>query len=195
MQFLSIGLFAGLIGLTTGCSAPGGPTQVVKKAYFDIEKKVRELIPLLAELNPEVDKTIVMSGQVENKILQLDSAGWVKELEIFAQANINRPVLRDLYETEMTTEGAWQVVIYKNKNPEANGIVYLKIYSSNELVGKIEALHREENVLYYSERILEMEFGQPNVNMLNSYAIKGKQKLPLQDTVAFEIHGRLSYLN
>ena len=195
MQFLRIGLFAGLIGLTVGCVAPGDSTQVVKNPYFEVEKKVRELIPLLTELNPEVDKTIVMSGQVENKILQLDSAGWVKELEMFAQTDINRPVLRDSYETEMTTDGAWQVVIYKNKYPEANGILYLKIYSSDEFVGKIEALHREENALYYSERILEMEFGQPNVNRLNSYAIKGKQKLPLQDTVAFEIHGRLRYLN
>jgi hypothetical protein len=60
-------------------------------------------------------------------------------------------------------------------------------------IKKIEALYSEANSLLKESRLLTLEFKEVyNKNILNSYSIKGGQKMFLGDSVQFMVRGSIS---
>src|SRR5580658_3332582 len=63
--------------------------------YFDLKGFFNGESTRLNELNPSVTKTVVHNGVPETK--QVKISDWGQELDLFADADINKPAWRDNY--------------------------------------------------------------------------------------------------
>jgi hypothetical protein len=58
----------------------------------------------------------------------------------------------------------------------------------------LEALIKDVNPLYNSERLIQMSFDQiDGTSILSSYFIQGGQRMKLRDTVEFDLTAKVRY--
>ena len=96
MRKAAVGLLAGL-SLLAACEpgqAPGPATP--HPAYFDLLGLLKTQSAQLNQHRPVVEKQVLLrDGEQEtSRVAQTD---WAKELQIFQQADINKPALRGRY--------------------------------------------------------------------------------------------------
>lgn len=177
------------------CNSGENPGQRKISLYFDLEGLVKDQLVLLDSLNPVVNKKTVIDGIEESDQLKMDSISWARELEIFIQSDINKPVLQDSYAISETEEGNQKIKIFEAKNKEKLGVEYLKIYYDGDILKKVESLYKEKNTLYNSQRkmIMNFEAKADDIPILASYTVEGKQKMILKDSIYFEVRASLSY--
>ncbi len=124
------------------------------------------------------------------------SAAWEKELEIFRELDLlNKPVNRTFYlvDDKLFDPGS-NLTVKAFTSLEPLPVRSLRVFYDESVLKprKIEAVYREENSLYASERILSLIFQEiDNKNILTSYSIQGGQKMILSDSVSFSIRGKI----
>jgi hypothetical protein len=64
-------------------------------SFFDLEGYVSQQVQLLQNDQPKAVKSVSLDAQIEEKVLS--TLDYRKELELFAQADINKPAWRDKY--------------------------------------------------------------------------------------------------
>lgn len=69
-------------------------------AFFDLKNYIDQEIKRLEKEQPKVDKTVAINDQIEKK--QLSGLNYQRELDIFAQADINRQDWVDKYRADST---------------------------------------------------------------------------------------------
>ena len=183
-------LFAGIIFLLTSCDSPQERQSKVKN-YYDLKGFIETQISMLNQEKPEVTKMMKVSDKQETRSSK--DVDWKKELELFSQADINKPAYSKSYEIEKPDSAT---VIYTLKKEETLPVRYVKIIldkkSGNTI--SIQALLRAENKLYQSEKNISLSgLIQNNRWILQSYSIRGYQKLATMDKKLFDISAQVNY--
>lgn len=162
-----------------------------KKAYYDLKGFVENQIVYLNEKKPKVTKTVQLDGKKELRAeIETD---WKKELELFAQADINKPAYRNSYSVTRSDSAVYE---YKIKQGENLPVRYLmiKVDSATQQPVLIKALLRSENRIYSSEKSIELTVTRRN-NLLevSAYSVKGYQKLMFMNARSFNITAKIGF--
>lgn len=175
--------FLPLLLLLAACSQP----QQAKRTsvYFDLKGFLDQQIAALNAQNPLVSKTALVSGQPETH--QTRQVDWVKELELFEQADLNKPAYVNSYFTEEISK---TTTTYRLKSDEDLPVQYLEVIK-DEKTGqplKVKATLRTKNYLYESERTLSLTARN---GRLAEYEIDGFQQMFYGDPEPFHLEGRI----
>lgn len=167
----------------------------VEIEYFDLENLVSQQIQILNKYNPVLFKKATINGVDEEENKRLDSATWASELNIFLEADINKPRLSGNYIKEVINEEDKTIITYKAKDTEKVQVSFLKIIYHIDNLIRIESLFSEKNLLYNTHRNLLMNFKEDNQGetLLIDYQISGQQKMILKDTIHYKIESRLIF--
>jgi hypothetical protein len=183
-------LFAGIIFLLTGCDSPQERQSRVM-SYYDLKGFIETQISALNQNKPEITKIMKVSGKEETRSSK--DIDWKKELELFSQADINKPAYSKSYIVEKPDSAT---VIYTLKKGETLPVHYVKIIldkkSGNPVF--VQALLRAENKLYQSEKNIRLSgLVQNGKWIMQSYSIRGYQKLATMDKKLFDVSARVNY--
>ncbi|WP_291032739.1 hypothetical protein [Dyadobacter sp. 50-39] len=159
------------------------------KVYYDLKGFIENQIVYLNEKKPEVRKTAVLGSKRDlSKTREVD---WKKELELFVQADINKPSYRQSY--EMVQNGPLHYE-YRLKPGNDLPVAYLKIDTDSVLKQplRVEALIRTSNKVYNSEKKLVLNaVKRDNLLEVNAYEVDGYQKLIFVERKTFSVHGQI----
>lgn len=150
------------------------------KKYLDLKGLIENQIKTLNKQKAEVQKSILMSEKSENKLIK--TINWAKELELFIQADLNKPAFIQSYQVDSSSTG----VKYTLKETEKLPVKYLNIIKVGADGITIEALVNNKNYLYETERHLKLSLKN---NQIIDYQIVGFQKIIFGDKKSFKING------
>jgi hypothetical protein len=177
-------LFIVLISCGERESDENGP-----KRYFDLKGFVENQIVYLDEKKPEVDKSASLDGEV--KVIRTRDIDWKKELELFVQADINKPAYAQSYDVIRKDSLTYE---YKLKANTDLPVRYLKIVSDTSIKSpvKVIAVLESRNRIYESQKNIELTCSKKdNLWHLSTYTVKGYQKLIFMDPKEFEISSKI----
>lgn len=179
-------LLASLFGCETGQENTKTP-----KAYYDLKGFIESQIVLLKSDKPSVSKNMEISGNSENRTSR--DIDWNRELELFVQADINKPAYSKSYRIEHPDT---LTVVYTLKPGESLPVRFLKI-SQDKASGNptmIQASLFSANKLYESQKDIELHATMRSGRwQLVSYVITGYQKLATQEKKPFGIKALVKY--
>lgn len=160
-----------------------------KKTYYDLKGFVDNQIVYLNEKKPKVTKTVQLDGKKELRAeIETD---WKKELELFAQADINKPAYRNSYSIIRIDSSVYE---YRIKEGEKLPVQYLmiKVDSATQQPVSVKALLRSENKIYSSEKSIELTSSRRNSLLeVSAYSVKGYQKLLFMNRKSFDITAKI----
>ena len=177
--------------IVTAC-VPTSANKDAEKKYFDVAGLIHQQISELNKRKPKVEKNTSLSGE-QGKI-STDTLDWNKELALFKEADINSPALRDSY--EIIEDKASKTVTYTSKEEKLK-VKEIKLqYNENSQItalniNQLKIIFAENNQLYEIQRVMEMTLKN---SLLNSYSIKGFQKVAMKDSLVYEINAKVSGL-
>ena len=170
--------------LMVSCS---GKQQNKVDKYFSIPQFIDQQVEILAENQNQLLKTVSFGDTSETtSIDSLSQEQWEKELRIFKEHDINKPVLIDAYLARETDRQGGHTIAYKLIDSTDSGILDMEIvYDSLEQVSGWRSRFKEENLLYCNFRELILSTNEAGI--LESYLIKGYHKLIFKDTVHYQL--------
>lgn len=166
------------------------------KPYFDLESLIDGQIEKLNGLNekgkpPIVYREISFGDQKEkielNKENESEYPNWEKELLLFKEADINKPILLKAYK-EIKTENA---IAYEALSPESK-VQELKVAFAETEVKKVEISLKTENYLYISSKSMEMQFEN---GFITNYKILEFRELVTTQAIEYLAITNLTYPN
>ena len=180
--------------VTIGCfflllSCEAERTEDKNKVYYDLKGFIDNQIVYLSEKKPEVSKTTMLDNKRE--LIKSKEIDWKKELELFSQADINKPAYRQSYDVSRKDSLHFE---YTLKPQMDLPVQYLKITldSMTSQPIHVQALLKSQNKIYTSEKEIELFCGsKDNVRELSFYRVKGYQKLILMDKRSFDISSKI----
>ena len=191
-KHLFIMVFLAFLGVASicGCKSEVGRKVERTNAYYDLKGLLDRQLVLLDSINPTAEKITVIDGNTQKQSIQLDSAGWKSEMQIFYSADINEPILKDAYEKTEEITDSLKVVNYEAKNGKNTEIERLTVFYNvkEDEPFRIAAVFKEKNALYDSKRLLQLFINnQTKPALLTGYEIEGLQKMLMKDTVFYKI--------
>ena len=136
---------------------------------------------------------VTKRAQIGGKKQQLTTrnVNWKRELELFTQADINKPALRQSYTIARPDSLTYR---YTLKPSEKNLTVRLLTVQLDSVTHKprlIEAVLTTKNFLYKSERHILLENGPDKKSRwgVRHYRLQGFQHLSVTDAHPFEVEG------
>lgn len=158
--------------------------------YYDVLGFVKRQITDLSDQKPIVTKSVAINEKRNQESTR--AINWERELELFAQADINKPALRTSYQIVRPDSLTYQ---YTLKNPEDHLSVRslsVQLDSVTRQPRRIAAVLQTSNPLYSSERTLLLESGPKGGQWrVQHYTLSGYQKLPYFDKNSFLVDGRV----
>jgi hypothetical protein len=148
----------------------------------------------LYQEQPQATKDIIFGDHVETIVQSdLDSVQWQKELKIFREHDINKPVLIDAYQIHQgVTDQGNKRVSYSLIDTTQLGILNMTVlYDSNNSVSSLNSTFREQNLLYGNFREVNLTTG--GLGKLDRYSVRGYHKLMFNDTVYYQLEVKLNY--
>lgn len=188
MRFIFPVLFLSTLALSS-CDNPARQDQ--PPVYYDVAGFVKKQIADLSARKPRVQKTV----QVNNERSQQSTAdvNWSKELELFNQADINKPALRSSYQITRPDSLTYQYTLKKSEERLTVRSLTVRLDPTSRQPSRIEAVLQTSNPLYSSERHLLLENGPVNGQQwqIMHYKLTGFQKLSYFDKSEFLVDGRV----
>ncbi|QRR02279.1 hypothetical protein [Dyadobacter sandarakinus] len=156
-----------------------------KKVYFDLKGFIDNQIVYLSEKKPPLIKHAMLDGTQEDHTIKV--VDWKKELELFMQADINKPAYNNSYSVDSSRAN---FLHYSLKTTEKLPVRDLQIQldSVTRVPVFVKALLQSENKIYKSEKTIQLHCTKKN-NLwgISGYAVTGYQKLVLMDKREFNI--------
>lgn len=162
--------------------------------FYDVREMIDRQITILDSLNPLLHKIAFLESDVDSTTFRPDSVGWSKELEIFLELDINRPVLRDKFKLTESYDPSIDMKIstYSMIDQEETGVQYLNIYRHNDKLVRVEGEYQDNSLLYSAYRLLNINFESiSNESVIVNYSIDGWQKIILKDTIYYHVKGSI----
>ncbi|GAB2774405.1 hypothetical protein HNQ93_001050 [Hymenobacter luteus] len=187
------GWLLGTVVLLSACE-PGQDATVrpnpanSKPAYFNLLGFLEKQATLLNGRKPVVEKQAVLRDghQETTRVTQTD---WAKELQIFQQADINKPALRGLYQVDCVTTPAGLVRrSYRRQPGTEHPVEQLTVVSRGGSVQELTATVAQDNPLVYSAKTMTLRCQN---GQISSYQVSGVQKLVLFDSVRYAVRARV----
>lgn len=137
-----------------------------------------------------VVKQLMVEGKLNQK--QVRDINWERELELFRQADINKPAYRNSYRISTANPLLLQYSLKEGEKLPVRSLT-VALDSIHRQPIRIEAVLVTDNPLYQSERHLLLESGPDgNRHQLKHYRIDGFQQLTFFDRNNFYVEGKLS---
>lgn len=188
MRLLSFAcLFSTLI--LSSCSDPAQQNQ--PNVYYDVAGFIKRQITNLSARRPTVEKAVQINDQRSRQTTR--DLDWNRELELFTQADINKPALRSSYQIARPDSLTYQYTLKKSEERLTVRSLTVQLDASTRQPRRIEAVLQTNNPLYSSERHLLLESG-PVGNQpwrVQHYRLSGFQQLSYFDKNAFLVEGRV----
>jgi hypothetical protein len=165
--------------------------------YFDLNTLINNQIKMLTEDKAILEKRAIVNSDSAVTTFKPDSLEWSNELQIFLDADINKPALKGQYVVtdQKDSESNLKIRSYLT-NSEKIAVDWLKVYYLDDItkIKKIEIGITEENSIFNSKKVLKMEFDavKDSFSLMN-YSIEGVQKMILKDEVHFSINGKVKH--
>jgi hypothetical protein len=172
-----------LLFFLIGCSDIR-PSIKLKTGYFNLDSMRSSQVEVLSSQNLQLKKVVSIDDQSEEKSFEFDTSGWKKELEFIEKLDINKPRLSGVYEKNITSSG----YSYIPKEGVDVSVKRIEMEYRNEELVKIFGVVEENNEIYSTYREINIGFKD---KILDSYSIKGFQKIVLKDTTRFNIKGNI----
>jgi hypothetical protein len=166
--------------------------------YFDLKGLINRQVALLDSLQPEVTIAASIGERTDTQTLKKDSADWAESLKLYADADLNKPVLRDQYlvSDSNLVQKELQVRTYRAKDQQEVDIPFMQVIYKDSItqVREVEAVFREDNPLYTTLRQMKLYFEADGSHpRLIGYTTSGKQKMILRDSVTYQTEARIKY--
>ncbi len=172
-------------------SCQNAPQQNQPNVYYDVAGYVKRQIADLSARKPLVRKTVL----INEKTSQQDTrdVNWTRELELFSQADINKPALRSSYQITRPDSLTYHYTLKKSEEKLTVRSLRVQLDSATRQPRRIDAVLKTDNPLYSSERRVVMESGSVGRNgwQVRHYKLSGFQKLPYFDKNAFAVEGKV----
>lgn len=164
--------------------------------YYDTDSLMVAQKEQLLERNARIIKKAQIDEKEEQGKIHPDSSdAWSREFMLFEKININKPVLKDVYEVREYDDSRSNLKVREYySDDEGTEVPYLKIYylGTPANLRKIEAKYVENNPIYHSQRYLTFHFDDfTGLPLLHRYVVRGSQKMIFRDSVSFSITGQL----
>lgn len=159
------------------------------KLYYDLKGFIENQIIQLNDKKPEINKAARLGEKSE--VAKTTLVDWKKELELFIQADLNKPSYRQSYEIMQQDPTHYE---YQLKTNADLPVRYLKIETDSVLKQPlyIEALIHTKNKIYDSEKKIVMRLEKKdNLLQVDNYEVDGYQKLILMDKKTFSIRAKI----
>ncbi|GAB3887540.1 hypothetical protein [Spirosoma agri] len=159
--------------------------------YYDVSGFVKHQISDLSAQKPLVHKTVAINARQdqENKT----DVNWTRELELFTQADINKPALRNSYQIARPDSLTYQYTLKRSEERLTVRSLNVRLDAVTHQPRLIEAVLQTSNPLYSSERHLLLESGPATGQQwrVQHYKVAGYQKLPYFDKNEFLVDGKV----
>ena len=156
--------------------------------YYDVAGYVKRQITNLSARKPLVDKRVRINAKTSRQDTR--EVNWTRELELFTQADINKPALRSSYQITRPDSLTYQYTLKKSEEKLSVRSLRVQLDSSTHEPRRIEAVLQTANALYSSERHVVMESGAARSGwQVQHYTVSGFQKLPYFDKNEFVVEG------
>lgn len=190
-------IFIIIIGLMAASCGEIKPSDKIIE-YYDLNGLITRQMKTVLNRKAKIDKNARISEESSTSQFEPDSLGWSNELNVFREADINQSAWVGLYESTTINDSSSNLKImqFVPITDEELKVSYLKIYYLDEVknIRKLEAEYNEDNALYSSGRKLKMEFEDiKGEAVLSRYTIEGTQKMIFQDSITFDIEGKVFY--
>lgn len=185
-----VGVFYVLLFLIlTSCDNPVQQNQ--PNVYYDVAGFVERQIGDLSARKPLVDKTVLVNEERNQQATR--DINWSRELELFAQADINKPALQNSYQVARPDSLTYQYTLKQSEERLTVRSLTVRLDSATRQPRRIEAVLQTNNPLYVSERHLLLESGSANEQpwRVQHYKLTGFQKLSYFDRNEFRVEGRV----
>ncbi|NLR91291.1 MULTISPECIES: hypothetical protein [Flammeovirga] len=187
--FVRISLIITSISLLTNCSQLETFDKQDQVYYFDLKEIIENTSTALASSSAKVNKEVEYDGK--KNVISSDEIDWENELEIFAEADINRPIFKDSYAVIKKEEGKNHITRYEASGPRES-VRWLELKKNTE--GKILNVSfkiRTDNSLFETEKNGELVFDENE--MLQRYTLKGSQSIVILGDKNYEIIADVVY--
>lgn len=174
--------------VVSSCTNPAQQNQ--SNIYYDVLGFVKRQVSDLSVQKPMVRKAVAIN---ENRNQQTTrDINWTRELELFTQADINKPALRSSYQIIRPDSLTYQYTLKNSEERLSVRSLRVQVDSVTRQPRRIEAVLQTQNPLYSSERTLLLESGQTGGQWrVQHYKLSGFQKLPYFDKNEFMVEGRV----
>lgn len=184
--------------LTGSCSEGERQQEAVVSIdeYYDVQGLLAANEEALRQMNVSLHKEASFAGEVEEARIRLDSVALAEELEVFREVDINKPVLSGRYHITTSQEDGRELVTYEADDKESLNINFLKVYrnAENGVVERMEALFSNRNILYNSTRLLSLQYGKVDGQVLPQYyTVEGVQKMIFSEEKEYSIRAEFIY--
>jgi len=161
---------------------------MVRPAYFPLKEYLDVQVARLNQQQPPVEKHVTLRGSAP-ETARVPKIDWAKELQVFYQADINKPALRGAYAVDSTTlpDGTRRIT-YTRQPGFDNAVVRLAVVRDAAGVRAVDATLQQNNPLFYSEKKMQL---QGEAGSLATYQVRGVQKLVLFDTLRYATNARV----
>lgn len=188
-KYLFVYWFSGFLLLGACQEAQNNQVKAASSRYFDVPAFIRRQVALLNSQKPVAVKSVMESNQIaESKTI--NNPNWSKELESFAELDLNRPAYRNAYNITRQVDSAGRVTEIYRKKPDTEGNIQLLAVTTDQSkkVFAIRAIRKSENLLLSNQT--ELEFftdTKSGDNRVRSFKISGQQKPIFFDTLHYVI--------
>lgn len=153
--------------------------------YFQLEQFIEGQASKLE--GRSLQKEIQIKETVEKLEIKPNQEEWLRELDFFIQADINRPALAQAYSiTKDDSE-----TTYDLKKGEKSKLKSMKIfYNENREVKRIEFVIGSENTFYETETTGWLLIDDAS-GMIDSFEIDGKQEVVFLDPILMQVKAKV----
>ncbi|UOR04702.1 hypothetical protein MUN82_17350 [Hymenobacter aerilatus] len=183
------GLWAGATGCGSSAEAdsPASGT-MMRPAYFPLKEYLDAQAARLTQQQPAVEKRVTLRDSTP-ETARVPKVDWAQELQVFYQADINKPALRGAYAVDSASlPNGTQRITYTRKPGFDNAVVRLAVVRDASGVRTVDATLQQNNPLFYSEKKLQL---QGEAGTLAAYQVRGVQKLVLFDTLRYATNAQV----
>jgi hypothetical protein len=158
-----------LICLSFCCQTNQNEIEAGEQIYFPLQEFVENLSAKLN--NKGLRKSMQVGGESFDVKEFLSPDQWQSELDIFIQADINKPSLRGSYQTDKTESSLTHTL----KPGEKGKVKKLTVHYEGKNVKEISFLSATDNTFYSSETHGTLTLNE--LGLLDHFSIKGTQKV------------------
>ena len=176
-------------GVGAACSSDPAERPARRPAgYFDAPALLDAQIKQLRQQQPALEKQAQLrDGQQETA--RLAQPKWEDELQLFYQADINKPALRGAYQVQTTDSAGFTQRTFRRLPDVDHPVTLLTVVQAGTTVRELRATVDQNNPLFFSGKRLRLRFGPDGT--LSNYEVLGRQKLVGFDTTRYVARGRV----
>ncbi len=178
-----------LLLAATACTAPSGQNQ--PNVYYDVPGYVKGQITQLIREKPLIDKQASIDGKTQRQ--RTRTVNWTRELELFTQADINKPAFRNSYQITRPDSLTYQYTLKKAEEKLTVRSLTVQLDAATRQPRQITAVLATDNPLYHSERHLRLQSGLGSDKhwQVQTYQLEGFQQLTYFGRHEFAVRGEV----